>query len=82
MSEEKRTAQGVSVKFPTEPKNDMLSYDEFIQLFDLSGDKSKSVFIHNAIRHYASVVRDRIDQEQQDLAERSKKISELFPPKP
>lgn len=82
MTDDKPTSMGVSVKFPLEPKNDMLSIDEFNQLFELSGDKNKSVFIHNAIRHYADVIRDRIQQEQEALEKRARIMTTLFPPKP
>lgn len=75
------TSVGVSVKFPTTPKNGMMSIDEFNQLFELSGDKSKSVFIHNAVRHYAEVVRKRLMDEQAAVVDRSAKLNELFPPK-
>lgn len=82
MSEEKLASVGVSVKFPTTPRNGLLSFDEFNQLFELSGDKNRSTFINNAVRHYAEVIRQRLKDEQDDAAARTLKLNELFPPKP
>lgn len=69
----------VSVKFPTEAKPGMLTVGEFNQLFELSGDKNKSVFIHNAIRHYAEAIRIRLAEDKQKLIDRSDALDALFP---
>lgn len=74
---------GVSVKFPTTARKDpdVITIDEFNRLFELSGDKTKSAFIHKAIRCYVSEIQARLDQEQADLFERSKALQSLFPAK-
>lgn len=81
MSKDKAGHTGVSVKFPDTARNGMLSIDEFNQLFELSGDKNRSVFIHNAVRHYAEVIRQRLQDEQTDIADRADKLNKLFPGK-
>lgn len=76
---DERTSVGVSVKFPTESKHGGLSIDEFNQLFELSGDKNKSTFIHNAVRHYAEVIRVRLAEDKQKIIDRSSALEALFP---
>lgn len=82
MPEEKNTLVGVSVKFPTAKKEGLVSIEEFNTLFELSGDKNKSRFIHKAILHYADVIRQHLEDERTTLDQRSKRFNELFPPKP
>lgn len=80
MAEEK-TSKMVCAKFPTKPKNGLVTIDEFEELFNLSGDKNRSVFINNAVRHYASVIREQMAREADELIAKTRHISVLFPPK-
>lgn len=82
MTEEKSGLVGTSFKMPKDKKEGYVSVDEFNLLLALSGDKSKSAFIHSAILHYAEVIRDRIEQQRAEMDERRNKFNELFPPKP
>lgn len=68
---------GISAKFPTtrKPGSELLTMDEFELLLELSGDKNRTLFIHRAIRHYASVIRDRIADEQSSASARGDKIA-------
>lgn len=82
MAEEKSGLVGMSFKIPTNKKEGYVSIDEFNLLLALSGDKSKSVFIHSAILHYAEAIRERIEKQRAEIDERCNKFNELFPPKP
>lgn len=77
------TSVSLSVKFPNVIKEgkDKLSGDEFEALFQLSGETSKTTFIHKALRHYADEVHRQLKEEAAAVANRASQLEKLFPSK-
>jgi len=75
---------GVSVKFSAEHREnypELLTSEEFLGLLSLSGETSKTVLMHKALRAYGAVLRGQLEKEQRELVKRQETLDRLFPPK-